>query len=228
MKRFLAIVALLTPVFAQAQACFPDSKLVSIEYIGQDFMEGRDNVIKGDWRAIWCPTGVFNGPGMTYKLYIHVVLDKYKTLDVDTVWSLTKQVLSSDDPITSLTNVIKSHEVIPPEGTLDRFNYETLRHTACEQAVNVRKQRSPNLVFECKKPTPLPVAKWNIAPLLSGQRPSRTVVNDQLVIQSNPTYLPVGTECNPDILPVFTTSMGTWMAVNNQPTNLRWLCKKGS
>lgn len=227
MKMLLAL-GLLLPLVANAQACFPNVKLVNPEYVGQDFMEGRDNVIKGDWKAIWCPVGTFDGPVMKYRLYTHVVLDKYKSIDLTTALDLLKQVVAAPEPLIALNGVINSLQFIPPAATVERYQYETLHQIACQQAVNVRRQKYPTIQVDCKAPTPLPLATWSVAPLTSGQRPSRAVVDGKLVIQVAPIYVPVGTPCNPGLDPVFTTTSGSWMAVTGQATNLRWLCKKAT
>lgn len=73
---------------------------------------------------------------------------------------------------------------------------------------------------------PPPVDVWQIAPSTSGTRPSRKVVNGQLVTMSSPVYLPVGADCAFAVAPSFTTSAGTWMAVQGQPAEFRWLCRK--
>lgn len=76
-------------------------------------------------------------------------------------------------------------------------------------------------------PPPLPPAEvWEVAPITSGSRPSRSVVDGALVTMAAPVYLPVGTACAPAVAPTFITSAGTWMAVHGQPAALRWLCRK--
>lgn len=99
--------------------------------------------------------------------------------------------------------------------------------TVCDQAYAAARANFPSDTPAPPPPPPPPPAEvWEIAPSTSGQRPSRKVVNGQLVTMSSPAYLPVGTACAFAVTPSFTTTAGTWMAVDGQPADLRWLCRK--
>lgn len=67
---------------------------------------------------------------------------------------------------------------------------------------------------------------WVVAPITSGSRPSRKVVNGELMAMPSPIYMPIQAQCAPSVLPTFVTTAGTWMAVEGKPTDLRWLCRK--
>lgn len=84
------------------------------------------------------------------------------------------------------------------------------------------------LNFPPREPTVVtpPADVWEIAPIASGKRPSRQVVNGALVTMAAPVYLPALTVCDASVQPTFTTSAGTWMAVSGQAADLRWLCRK--
>ena len=114
-------------------------------------MEGRDNVIKGDWYALGCPK---LGGGWTLKT--HAVLDKYKTLSAAMVFQLGMQVWSSDTPMITLQSLLNTYEVLPPVGTQERFDWETLLYQACMQGKNVPPVPNQTVTGMCLVPTPIP------------------------------------------------------------------------
>ena len=95
--------------------------------------------------------------------------------------------------------------------------------TVCDQAYAAARANFPS---DTPAPPPPPADVWEIVPITSGQRPSRQVVNGQLVTMGDPVYLPVRTECAAAVTPTFSTTAGTWMAVDGQQADLRWLCRK--
>ena len=152
MKKLLVLILLLFSgaVHALSTVCLPNSSSAPIDQVGGKLMEGRDNVIKGDWYALWCPK-----PDGGWVLKLHAVLDKYKTLSAATVFQLGLQIWSSNTPMTALQNMINTYEVLPPAGTQERFDWETLLYQACMQGRNV--PPAPDLVITgaCLVPTPL-------------------------------------------------------------------------
>lgn len=95
--------------------------------------------------------------------------------------------------------------------------------TVCDHAYEAARLNFP--VGELPPPPP-PAERWAVAPSTTGQRPSSQVVDGVRVSMKTPVYVPVGSECLPAVAPTFVTTAGTWMAVKDQPENLRWLCKK--
>ena len=98
--------------------------------------------------------------------------------------------------------------------------------TVCDQAYAAARANFPTDTPPAPTPPPPPAEVWEIAPSTSGQRPSRKVVNGQLVTMASPVHLPVGTVCAAAVTPTFSTTAGTWMAVHSQTADLRWLCRK--
>lgn len=96
--------------------------------------------------------------------------------------------------------------------------------SVCDAAYVAARENFPRGVAA---PAPdAPAELWQIAPSTSGTRPSRKVVNAALITMSSAVYLPAGTACAVSTTPTFATTAGTWMAVQGQPPELRWLCRK--
>lgn len=154
MSRPLAIVLVLLCAQVQAQVCAPSSATwAPAAQRGAELMEGRDNTIQGDWRALWCPVG----SGWT--LRTHAVLDRYKTLDASTVAKMAVAIMSAPDPIAALNAAVTTRTVIPPAGTKDRFDWESLLYTACQQGVALP-PAGVTVVGDCKPPTPIQTEVW--------------------------------------------------------------------
>jgi hypothetical protein len=157
-----ALLALASKATAQ-DYCLPKSDWIPIHLQGGVLMEGRDNVIKGDWRAIWCASFEQRQDGasaLVWRLRTFAVLDKYKTMDATGIAVLLGQVLSSSNPVASLSAMIKAREVIPPVGSQDRFDWESLLFTACKQGVALPPIPYP-VIDNCEAPIPptsLPVS----------------------------------------------------------------------
>ena len=117
---------------------------------GGVLMEGRDNTIKGDWRALWCQ----NQDG-TWRLYTRAVLDKYKTLSADAIAAMAEQVWLSDSPVNTLNALIDGAAVLPPAGSQDLFDFQSLHFAACKQGVAL--PPTTPVTDNCVVPTPLPV-----------------------------------------------------------------------
>ena len=153
MKKLLLLALLFFSgaIYAQSSVCLPNSSSAPIDQVGGKLMEGRDNIIKGDWYALWCPGG--NG---IWTLKVHAVLDKYKTLSPTAVFQFGVQVWSSATPMTTLQDIINSNANIPPVGTKDRFDWESLIFQACVQGVTVPPVPNQTVLSSCSPPTPLP------------------------------------------------------------------------
>lgn len=69
---------------------------------------------------------------------------------------------------------------------------------------------------------------WEVAPLSNSvDRPSRKVVDGKLITYPNPIRVNVGINCDNRIAPTFVSAgADLWMAVVNQPSDLRWVCRK--
>jgi len=141
--------------------CLPKSTWAPIDLQGGVLMEGRDNQVKGDWSAIWCPTTELDPSGsgrVVWRLRTFAVLDKYKSVDASTLAALTAQVLSAPNPGAAIREMLAARSIIPPAGTQDRFDWETLLFQACTQGVALPPGAGPTQVLKntCKAPDPVP------------------------------------------------------------------------
>ena len=157
-----ALALCLTLLCSNAFAvCFPNSQLLPINIVGKDLIEGADARYSGTWKAIWCPTGRFNAAGAEiWELYTHAVLDKYRTLDGVTMFDMGKAILSAPDPVAALDAAIKAREFIPPAGSVDRFNWESLLFAACTEGVRLAPFPGQPITRQCTPPTPITVETW--------------------------------------------------------------------
>jgi hypothetical protein len=161
-----AAMLMLFAACAVAQTfCFPSDSLAKPELQGGELMQGRDNTLKGDWSAIWCPR---DAARTQWSLQTHAVLDAYKTMSFTVLTQVALGILQSSDPIAALTMAIKAAEVIPPAGSADRFAWESLLYTACKQGVALPPQGSPVVVDNCKPPTPIQPPVTTTAYVVSG------------------------------------------------------------
>lgn len=155
MKRLLAFIVLMLCASVQAQMCAPSSATwAPAAQRGAELMEGRDNTIQGDWRALWCPAGAGS-----WQLRTHAVLDRYKTLDASTVAKMAVTIMGSPDPIAALNAAVSDRTVVPPVGTKDRFDWESLLYAACLQGVALPPQ-GVVVTGTCKPPVPIQVEVW--------------------------------------------------------------------
>lgn len=157
-----ALALCLTLLCSNAFAvCFPNSQLLPINIVGKDLIEGADARYGGTWKAIWCPTGRFNAAGAeVWELYTHAVLDKYRTVDGAAVFDMAKAILAAPDPIVALGAAIKSREFIPPAGSVERFNWESLLFAACTEGVRLAPFPGQPITRQCTPPTPITVETW--------------------------------------------------------------------
>lgn len=157
-----ALALCLTLLCSNAFAvCFPNSQLLPINIVGKDLIEGADARYGGTWKAIWCPTGRFNAAGAeVWELYTHAVLDKYRTVDGAAVFDMAKAILAAPDPIVALDAAIKAREFIPPAGSVDRFNWESLLFAACTEGVRLAPFPGQPITRQCTPPTPITVETW--------------------------------------------------------------------
>lgn len=157
-----ALALCLTLLCSNAFAvCFPNILTLPINIVGKDLIEGADARYGGTWKAIWCPTGRFNAAGAeVWELYTHAVLDKYRTLDGATVFDMGKAILSAPDPVAALDAAIKAREFIPPAGSVDRFNWESLLFAACTEGVRLAPFPGQPITRPCTPPTPIVAEVW--------------------------------------------------------------------
>lgn len=165
--RFAAGLALAAfAVSASARPCFPPGEGTPIQLQGKNLMEGYHPTHQGTWRAIWCPTGTFNETtGETWKLSTHAVLDKYATVRTQTIIAAGLEVMRSADPLTTLEAVLKQGEYIPPVGTQDRFDWESLLYIACTEGVKQPPFPGVPVTNNCRPATPLtspPPEVWRV------------------------------------------------------------------
>lgn len=171
MRYLIAILAICASqgAFAQAKACLPKSPWVPINLSGDQLMEGRDNTIKGDWAAIWCRSGTFDPVtgGEVWVLYTHAVLDKYRTVNSAALMDMAQSIIAADDPLGALNAALTAGRYVPPVGSQDRFDWETLLYTACTQGVALPPLPKMTVKNTCKAPTPItgtPVEVWKTPP----------------------------------------------------------------
>lgn len=192
MKIVLFVMLALFSSLAQAQTyCFPKDSAVKEELQGGVLMEGRDETLKGDWSAIWCPT---NAARTQWELRTHAVLDTYKTMNAVLILQIARGIIESSDPIASLTSSIKAAEVIPPEGTADRFALDSLRYTACKQGVALPPATGMPVTDNCKAPTPLPVPTTRY--VVSGSQAFPLTANGTRAVTAWPTAPKKGEPCD--------------------------------
>lgn len=163
MIRTLALcLALLCGSAHAAKPCFPDSPWMPINVIGKGYMEGANSQFGGAWRSVWCPTDQLDPATgtVTWVLYTHAVLDKYRTVSMTLVWEMGRMMVAAPDPLASLDASIKAREFIPPPGSIDRFNWESLLYAACKENIRLNPAQLQNVVDRCKVPTPIAVEVW--------------------------------------------------------------------
>jgi hypothetical protein len=181
-----AALALLLAIGTAAQAvCLPQSPWAPIELTGGKLMQGVVPPIKGEWHALWCPTGVFaGGSGEVWKLYTHAVLDKYRTLTATAVWEAAKSVLEAPDPLGALDAMLAAGKFVPPAGTQDRYDWEALLFAACQQGAAVGHGATPapvQMEKPCAPPTPLPTTQVEVWRVTASGSTLFTVANGKLL-----------------------------------------------
>lgn len=152
---------------AAAQLCLPASPWIPIELSGGKLMQGVLPNIRGEWHAAWCRTGVFNGTaGEIWKLRTHAVLDKYRTHDAAAIVAAGRSIIESPDPIRALDEMLKAGRIVPPAGTQDRFDWESLLFAACTQGAALPPFPGAAVTGTCTPPTPIsPQAEtWRTPP----------------------------------------------------------------
>lgn len=165
----LSLLLVLAPS-AFAKKCLPSSPWISVEQSGGKLMQGVVPPIKGEWFALWCPTGSFAGETEVWTLNYFAVLDKYRVVSSKSVFDALQVILQSAEPVVALEAMLKAGEFIPPAGTQDRFELETLLYAACQQGAAVGYGPSPApvaLAKPCTPPTPLPTTPtqvWKVTP----------------------------------------------------------------
>lgn len=163
---FLALVCglIFTGAARASQPCFPDSPWMPANVIGKGYMEGADSRFGGTWRSVWCSSGQIDpATGLVvWTLYSHAVLDKYRTVSMTIAWEMGRMMIAAPDPLAELSAAIKAREFIPPPGSVDRFNWESLLYAACQENARVNPAQLQNLVANCRPPTPVvtPVDVW--------------------------------------------------------------------
>lgn len=164
--RSAALALLLAIGTAAHGVCLPKSPWAPIELTGGKLMQGVVPPIKGEWHALWCPSGQFKGgTGAVWTLHTHAVLDKYRTLNMTAVWEAARSVLEAPDPLGALDAMAAAGQFIPPAGTQDRFDWETLLYAACQQGAAVGFGATPGpvqLSKPCTPPTPLPTTQVEV------------------------------------------------------------------
>lgn len=158
----LSLMLLCGSAHAGGAACFPQSPWVPINLSGKGLMEGADARLGGTWSAIWCPTGTFSPTTGTevWSLYTHAVLDKYRTVNADALIDMAQAIIAAPDPLAALNAAIKSRELIPPVGSIDRFNWESLLFAACTEGVRLAPFPGQPITRPCTPPTPITVETW--------------------------------------------------------------------
>lgn len=150
-----------SPAFALS--CLPQSPWIPIELSGGKLMQGVLPNIRGEWHAVWCRTGTFNGgTGEVWSLQVHAVLEKYRTLDAAAVIAAGRSIIEAPDPLGALDAMLTSGRVVPPAGTQDRFDWESLLFAGCKQGVALPPVAGMIVTDRCVPPTPIPaqVETW--------------------------------------------------------------------
>jgi len=141
---------------ASAPWCLPASPWVPIELSGGQLMQGIVPPIKGEWHAVWCRTGTFNGgPGEVWRLKTHAVLDKYRTVNGAALVAAARSILEAPDPLAALDAMLTTGRIVPPAGSQDRFDWETLLFAACTQGVALPPFPGSVVTGTCTPPTPI-------------------------------------------------------------------------
>lgn len=152
--------------------------------------------------AYWCPDEVG-----VWRYFIHRCIIGRTCLDADTLSAEIIMASRSADWLGRLRATIQANEA----PVLESEQYAWLQ--AGFMAIDmIRADRPAD-------------ALWFVAPIASGQRPSREVVNGALTAMKEPIYAKSGASCDPGPKPVFKSTGGTWMSVSGQPLSLRWLCQ---
>jgi hypothetical protein len=210
-----------------AKPCFPESPWMPINAIGKGYMEGADSRFGGTWRSVWCPTGQIDpATGMVvWTLYSHAVLDKYRTVSMTLVWEMGRMMVAAPDPLAELASAIKAREFIPPVGSSDRFNWESLLYAACLENVRVNPAGLLNVTNNCKVPAPVvvPVDVWRTP--ASGTFTLYTVKNGALsgIIAGRKATANATCDCAAGKA---TSGTSTYCALPGAPATEVTLCKK--
>lgn len=168
MRFVLSFVLALWAQLASAQVasapwCLPASPWVPIELSGGQLMQGIVPPIKGEWHAVWCRTGTFNGgTGEVWRLKTHAVLDKYRTVNGAALVAAARSILEAPDPLGALDAMLTAGRIVPPVGSQDRFEWETLLYAACQQGTALPPLPGATVTGTCTPPTPIspPVETW--------------------------------------------------------------------
>ena len=163
MRALLFALLTLFCQLSQAQVCLPKAEWLPVDKIGGKLMQGVVPPIKGEWAALWCPTGTFNGgTGATWRLQTFAVLDKYRTLNGAALTAALATILDAPDPVVALESMLRTGRIVPPAGSQDRFDWETLLYAACQQGSSVPPFAGAVVTGTCTPPTPIPapVETW--------------------------------------------------------------------
>lgn len=229
LRSVLLAGAALAASAVQAQ-CLPRSAWAPINLTGGDLMQGVVPGVKGEWHALWCPSGTFNGPTETWTLYTHATLDKYRTVSASAVWSAVSDIMKSADPAATIRTLLKTGEYIPPVGTQDRYDWEALLYAACQQAAAVGYGTTPKpvtLVNGCKPPTPLPTTPneiWRVTPSGSSLF---TASGGKLVSPISGRRAAGGTQCD-NTKPAIKLGSSTYYPLQGGAANEYAACQKAS
>lgn len=196
-----AVLAMLLVLAPAARAlCLPQSPWVPVELTGGKLLQGIVPPIKGEWHALWCRTGTFNGgTGEVWALHTHAVLDKYRTLNSTAVWAAAQSILESSDPVGALETMLRAGAFIPPVGTQDRFEWESLLYAACQQGAAVGWGPDPTPVTlsrPCQPPTPLQTTPTEVWRVTASGSTLFTVANGKLLAPISGRRAPGSATCD--------------------------------
>lgn len=150
----------------------------------------------------------FRCPGVALP-YVHVDVTG-STVSLHSTLTLMD---SAADPVGALRNLIAGNQVQPSDAEQYRLWY--MAHSFGMAVMSLEAKVYTHAVMPNPASTePVPT------------RPARKVVNGVLTTFTNPPRVPVGTDCDLDVLPTFPSGTDVWAAVVGQPTDLRWACRK--
>lgn len=227
-----AACALLLAVAGSAQAvCLPQSPWAPVELTGGKLMQGVVPPIKGEWHALWCRTGVFNGgTGEVWQLHTHAVLDKYRTLTATAVWEAARSVLEAPDPLGALDAMLAAGRFVLPAGTQDRYDWEALLYAACQQGAAVGPGETPapvQLPKPCKPPTPLPTTPTEVWKVTASGSTLFTASGGKLVAPIVGRRAPGGATCD-TTKPLIKSGTSTYYPLVGAAANEYAACQKVS
>ena len=226
MRAIVSLFLALICSSASAQVCLPASPWIPIELSGGKVMQGIVPPIKGEWHAVWCPTGVFNGTaGEIWKLRTHAVLDKYRTHDASAIVAAGRAIIESPDPLGALDAMLTAGRIVPPAGSQDRFDWETLLFAACTQGAALPPFPGAAVTGTCTPPTPIPVPVDTWRTPSSGTFTLYTVKNGALsgIIAGRKATANAACDCAAGKA---TSGTSTYCSLSGGPATEVTLCKK--